>query len=453
MKTRLLFLLTILFSFSISAQIDFEAHIIVDSHPDVVRPFALISTDIDADGDKDLFATTTSGDKVMWFKNLDGQGNFSEPIIISSNMDYPMGLAIADIDGDEDLDLVAISNNDHKIAWFENTDGLGTFGNLKLAGTFTWVQTVEAKDMDGDGDIDIIAGGNDKISWLENLDGLGTFAPEKVITTLSYTESIKVSDIDGDGDMDVTAADWTKDKVTWYKNIDGQGTFGPENIISNETYGTNSVATKDMDNDGDLDVISPFGFDGLAWFENKTGIGDFGDPNIIFPNLGFVYKLFVEDLDGDGNKDILASLYDDGKIAWIGNDGFGNFREPQIFFSDGNRPISVIADDFNGDGKIDVAACIYGSNQIIWFENKGSLVVEENTANLFSIYPNPTNGVLNIKSKSIISEVNIYNKIGQLLFTSEKTNQLEISALSKGIYFVKISDENGQTETKRVIKR
>src|SRR5688572_23243794 len=122
MKTRLLLLSCVLLSISIRAQIDFEAHIVVDSHPDVSGPYKLIAADIDGDNDQDLFATSTNGDKIVWFKNTDGLGNFTEPIIIDSTMDYPMDLAIADVENDGDLDLIAISNNDHKIGWFENLD-------------------------------------------------------------------------------------------------------------------------------------------------------------------------------------------------------------------------------------------------------------------------------------------------------------------------------------------
>ncbi|MCB0455607.1 MAG: T9SS type A sorting domain-containing protein, partial [Aequorivita sp.] len=73
--------------------------------------------------------------------------------------------------------------------------------------------------------------------------------------------------------------------------------------------------------------------------------------------------------------------------------------------------------------------------------------------NLFSIYPNPTNGLFTVNSASKISKVTIYNNLGQLIFISEENNQVDISTISKGIYFVKIKDENGQTETKKVVKK
>ena len=453
MKTQLLFLSTLLLSLSINAQIDFEAHIIADSHPDIIGPYALASADIDGDGDKDIVATSTNGDKVVWFENLDGQGNFSEPKIIISNMDYPLDIAVADIDGDGDLDIIAVSTFDNKIVWFENLDGLGTFGPQNLIATLNYVQTVQAKDMDGDGDIDIIAGGDNKVIWLENLDGLGTFGPEKIVTDgIITTESIEVVDIDGDGDMDVVVADWMGDKVAWYENIDGQGTFGPERIITNEAFGPTSVVLKDMDNDGYLDVVSIYEEDSIAWFKNTDGLGNFSAPNIIASNIGFAYKLFAEDLDGDGNMDIIASLFDNKELVWLKNDGSGNFGTPQVIHSDGFTPIGVIADDFNSDGKMDVAACFRGPDKIIWFENKGALGVEENTTNLFTLFPNPTNAELNINSIAPISEIIIYNNLGQLLLNADNTNQLDVSVLSKGIYIVNIKDENGGSETKKFIR-
>ncbi len=135
------------------------------------------------------------------------------------------------------------------------------------------------------------------------------------------------------------------------------------------------------------------------------------------------------------------------------NDGTGNFNNGQPFTSEVRSPIFVTADDFNGDGKMDVLAPSYSDDEIIWFENRGPLSIEESTTNHFSLYPNPTNGVLTINSTSAIFEISVYNNLGQLLFISAEKNQVDISTLSEGIYFVKIKDQNGQVETKKVVKR
>ena len=452
MKTKLLFLSTLLFSFTISAQLDFAPHMIVNAHPDVDGPYSIVAADIDGDGDMDLVATSTIGNKIVWFENLDGQGNFSQPKVITATMDYPMDIAIADINGNGNLDIIAVSKNDNKIVWFENIDGLGNFGPTQLIASFQNGQTVQAADMDGDGDIDIIVGGEHKIIWLENMDGLGTFGPEIIVSNiLSYTESIVVSDIDGDGDMDVVVVDVGREIVSWYENIDGHGTFGPELIIANNA-GVYSIITTDIDNDGDLDVVTTLPTDSLVWFENTDGSGNFSTAITIAADPGFIHKLFAADLNSDGDNDILAALYADGEIIWIENDGAGNFGEPQVIYSDVFQAVNVIAADFNGDGKMDVAAGIWGSNQIIWFENKGPLSVEKNKVNLFSLYPNPTSALLNIKSIQPISEINIYNNLGQLLLRAENTNQVDVTSLSQGIYLINIKDENGGSETQKFIR-
>jgi hypothetical protein len=41
----------------------------------------------------------------------------------------------ADIDGDGDMDVLSASANDDKIAWYENTDGAGTFGAQNVIST------------------------------------------------------------------------------------------------------------------------------------------------------------------------------------------------------------------------------------------------------------------------------------------------------------------------------
>ncbi len=64
-----------------------------------------------------------------------------------------------------------------------------------------------------------------------------------------------------------------------------------------------------------------------------------------------------------------------------------------------------------------------------------------------SISPNPTNGILSIKSSiNEPSQYNIYNSLGQLVlnfYFENETNQVDVSSLPSGIYFLQvISKEN-----------
>ncbi len=78
--------------------------------------------------------------------------------------------------------------------------------------------------------------------------------------------------------------------------------------------------------------------------------------------------------------------------------------------------------------------------------------VNEQVKNQFvSVYPNPTNGLINIDTEKTITQVKIHNNIGKLILVSTKSN-FEISNLTNGIYYITIEFETGEIERKKLIK-
>ncbi|WP_338730866.1 T9SS type A sorting domain-containing protein [Mangrovimonas cancribranchiae] len=74
---------------------------------------------------------------------------------------------------------------------------------------------------------------------------------------------------------------------------------------------------------------------------------------------------------------------------------------------------------------------------------------------LFTYYPNPVNNMLSLKAQSNISNVSVYNMLGQeVIRTAPNTvsNDVNMSELQAGAYFVKVT-VNGATETIRIIKK
>ena len=66
---------------------------------------------------------------------------------------------------------------------------------------------------------------------------------------------------------------------------------------------------------------------------------------------------------------------------------------------------------------------------------------EDVFANKFSVYPNPSSDVLNIRTDEPIEKVELYNTIGQLI-VAKKTTNINISSLKTGIYILKIYSRN-----------
>jgi len=71
-----------------------------------------------------------------------------------------------------------------------------------------------------------------------------------------------------------------------------------------------------------------------------------------------------------------------------------------------------------------------------------------------SLFPNPGNEILNLKSDKQISKVEVFNMQGQIvksLNTQNKEVSVIISELQNGLYFVKAILENGKIWTEKLI--
>ena len=74
---------------------------------------------------------------------------------------------------------------------------------------------------------------------------------------------------------------------------------------------------------------------------------------------------------------------------------------------------------------------------------------EDVFANKFSVYPNPSSDVLNIRTDEPIEKVELYNTIGQLI-VAKKTTNINISSINIGVYILKIYSGN-RIVTKKVM--
>ncbi len=347
---------------------------IISSNADDAR--AIYATDIDRDGDIDVISASSSDEKIAWYENTDGLGAFGPEQIISTNADGAFATFAVDFDSDGDIDVLSASFEDHTLAWYENTDGLGMFGPEQVITTNVILsQSVFAIDIDGDSDYDVLSASyfDDKIAWYENIDGQGTFGPQLSITSCQacYASAILATDLDNDSDYDILFASWADDKIAWYENTDGLGTFGSQQIISTRANGAETVFAADIDGDGDNDIISGSQHDDkIAWYENIDGQGTFGSQQIISTDADWPKYVYAIDLDGDGDQDVLSASFVDDKIAWYENtNGHGTFGPQQIISTNANAAEAVFAADIDSDGDNDVLSASNFDGKIAWYEN------------------------------------------------------------------------------------
>jgi len=91
------------------------------------------------------------------------------------------------------------------------------------------------------------------------------------------------------------------------------------------------------------------------------------------------------------------------------------------------------------------------ANEILALCNEGVVSIEEqkDMSNV-QIYPNPTNSTITVNIENSVStngyKIEVNNLLGQTVYTNSinsTNNSIDLSSLgNKGIYFVKVLDEN-----------
>lgn len=89
--------------------------------------------------------------------------------------------------------------------------------------------------------------------------------------------------------------------------------------------------------------------------------------------------------------------------------------------------------------------------------NSQEQTIDENVPSLNYVYPIPTKGILNIHSNYAILKIEIFDMIGDLVYskpmaTGLKERKIDISHLKAGIYFLKIVDEKENIDLIKIVK-
>ncbi len=150
------------------------------------------------------------------------------------------------------------------------------------------------------------------------------------------------------------------------------------------------------------------------------------------------------------------------EIFAIKLDGSGTIRHYGYSYSDYINYEGEAAASFSPDGtKVIFSSSwnLFGTNDdntlAYIAEYKNPLLIDDNTIDLFNIYPNPTDGFVNFQTNTDkISFIEIYTILGNKVKTAviSNENNINISSLNNGIYFLKINLSDGNYQIKKIVK-
>jgi uncharacterized repeat protein (TIGR01451 family) len=285
--------------------------------------------DMNNDGNLDLVVTDHGGGHLNWVCLNNGDRTFTCTSFsaCTGGAGSPCHAALADVDGDDDLDIALGIRWDQNLIYFN--DGSGTFPvTTTITATVcsdydlgTWTLDIEFGDVDNDDDPDLVAVGNGSGYVCIN-DPPGTFTETRLLPYRSGTWSVALGDADGDGDLDIAAGEATDYPIELYLN-DGHGYFTETLplLIGPAWDSTGGLAWGDVDCDGDLDLATGNRYQQTVVY--------FNDPVTVTDSITFSRKVFLGtdssginsvafgDVDGDGDLDLAVGSDGGQNVVYI----------------------------------------------------------------------------------------------------------------------------------------
>lgn len=426
--------------------------------------------DFDGDNDQDLALTGVKPDggvfdgRTILYQN-DGQGNYSAFPVNNLDSVYQGAIAVADVDGDNDVDLVLNGRNPTNgqgMCKLYLNNGLAVFSEAQgttFAGAS--IGDLAFADVDNDNDPDLLITGSGplgRISKLYRNNGTGGFTEVTNTPFVGTNNStIAFADIDGDNDQDLLiAGDTASSRRSMNLYING-GT-GNYTLAANQPFPTGSGCDfefADMDGDSDQDLVL-IGCGPSELYLND-GAGSFTLDTSFSIDRVSGGSLAIADFDGNSAMDVVVTGRVPGQPMvetklYLNN---GNAIFSELFGSPSSQDFGggeIVVTDFDGDNKPDLLISgfsyrtdRYHSNL---YRNTSSSIglFDQTERSLLSLHPNPVDDELILSLPAALGEkvvVEIVNPQGKLIYTTKviltaNHTSLELSHLENGIYYIKV---------------
>ena len=314
------------------------------------KPHSVALGDLDGDGDLDVLGCSTHPGSFSVLLN-DGVGRMEAQSAYTFGNENPQGVVLADVDHDGDLDALTCDHMSHDF-WVHRNRGDATFEPPIKTPVGRGPIHLQLADFDDDGNLDAVTADQHSNTVSVGLgEADGSFPRFKLYAAGAGPRAVAVADLDGDDDEDLAVAAVNLSILRGR----GDGTFeGAESIALGAA--PNHVVAADLDGDGDQDLITANTGARTSSVLLNRGDGTFSSAGE-YPSLGSPYSVTAVDVDLDGTLDLVTGSQDQSSVSFLigvpGGGENGLFDLPYVVPS-GHGLRFVLAVDLDLDGDPDL---------------------------------------------------------------------------------------------------
>ncbi|CAF3678182.1 unnamed protein product [Adineta steineri] len=341
-------------------------------------PWGVAVNDLNGDNQQDIVCANYGTSNIGIFFGSEN-GSFSNQITYSlTSQSNPTCVSLGDFNNDNYFDIVVTNYNSNSIGIFLGY-GNGSFANVVIysTGDGSSPRCLSINDFNNDNRLDIVVTnfGSDSIVILFGV-GDGSF-----LLGISYSTGI------GSGPSELALGDFNKDNqldIALSNQLANEtGIFirySSEPFASLTTFSTGdqsqpqSVAIGDFNNDNYSDiVVANYGTSNIGIF---IGYGNGFFNSMISYSTGInssPYCVVTSHLNNDTNLDIVVSNSQTDNIMIFIGIGNEEFSISKIYSTgDRSRPSTISINDFNNDSILDIIIANSGTNNLLFLYGEGN---------------------------------------------------------------------------------